>query len=155
MFNKLEALSFDPQDHCTYDKNKRPGSYSVMPHHCHNLVSTSLELALGGCSFPGEHLAIINLTRRGSGEVSAHRSQLSGDEMSLEELSTGVGVKSEFLGEVETAGIPSPPWATHATVSGGWGGEIEEHRGPAAHFFLPSFSLFSPPFELFKGDFPF
>lgn len=31
----------------------------------------------------------------------------------------------------------------------------DEHRRPATHFLLPGFSLFSPPLELLKGDFPF
>lgn len=100
-------------------------------------------------------MAIINLKRRRSGEVSAHGGQLSGDEMSLEELSTGVGVKIRVSGRGRNCRDSRPTLGNprHATVSGG--GEIEEHQGPAAHFFLPSFSLFSPPFELFKGDFPF
>jgi hypothetical protein len=73
--------------------------------------------------------------------------------MSLEALSTRVGVKIGNFGRGESCWIPGPPWATHDSVSGKT--RPRSTGGPAAHFLLSGFSLFSPPFELFKGDFPF
>lgn len=45
---------------------------------------------------------------------------------------------------------PRPPQAPPARCFG-----ETRPRSPATHFLLPGFSLFSPPFELFEGDFAF